>query len=442
MNAELPRLLVVTSNNFNLVNGGGITLTNLFRGWPSDRIANVHEDRMPEDHSVCRRFYRLSEEEIRWRWPFSLARRWYGRIKTDDARPTKGGLWEVNSQGGRWLGLLKRAMGEGVPKYACLTDRLKAWIEDFRPTLLYTFLGSLEQLHLTRLLVERFQIPLVVHMMDDWPAIVYQRGWLAPIVGPVLRHELKRVLAMATARLAICEPMCRQYERRYGYKFLAFQNALDTERWLPYSRTAWKANEPFVVRYVGSIVRGAQEQSLLDVARAVAELSAAGTAIRLEIHAPRHESSYLRACKIPDHILCLKGPPDPATIAQLLAGADLLVLPYNFDPHSARYIRLSLPTKAPAYMMSGTPVLVYAPADVATADYARREGWGYVVCCAGTADVAAALRLLIDDETLRARLGRRARLVAQANHDATKVRPAFWNTLCAAAARDLGAVKG
>ena len=79
MSAELPRVLVVTSNNFNLVNGGGITLTNLFSGWPHDRLANVHDDALAEDHSVCRTFYRLTEEEIQWVWPFSLARAWYGR---------------------------------------------------------------------------------------------------------------------------------------------------------------------------------------------------------------------------------------------------------------------------------------------------------------------------------------------------------------------------
>lgn len=79
MSVELPRVLVVTANNFNLVSGGGITLTNLFRGWPHDRLANVHEDAVPEDHSVCRTFYRLTEEEIRWNWPFSLLQGWYGR---------------------------------------------------------------------------------------------------------------------------------------------------------------------------------------------------------------------------------------------------------------------------------------------------------------------------------------------------------------------------
>src|SRR5688572_10627331 len=66
-----PRVLVVTSNNFNLFTGGGITLTNLFREWPGSNIANVHEDATPEDHSVCGNFYRLSDE-IRWSWPLRV----------------------------------------------------------------------------------------------------------------------------------------------------------------------------------------------------------------------------------------------------------------------------------------------------------------------------------------------------------------------------------
>jgi hypothetical protein len=82
---DYPRILVVTGNNFNLVTGGGITLTNLFRGWPADRLANLHDDATPVDRTVCRNFYRLTEQEIRWVWPFSLVRRSYGHFKRRSA---------------------------------------------------------------------------------------------------------------------------------------------------------------------------------------------------------------------------------------------------------------------------------------------------------------------------------------------------------------------
>ena len=99
------------------------------------------------------------------------------------------------------------------------------------------------------------------------------------------------------------------------------------------------------------------------IARAIARLSAEAIDVQLWIHSPPQESAYLR--DLASHAVRIEGPPDPKSIAALLAGTDLLVLPYNFDARSARYIRLSLPTKAPAYMISGTPILVYAPGDVA-----------------------------------------------------------------------------
>ncbi|MBX3340546.1 MAG: hypothetical protein KF711_03090 [Nitrospira sp.] len=430
MNQELPRVLVVTSNNFNLVTGGGITLTNLFRGWPDDRLANLHEDSLPDDHSVCRTFYRLTEEEIRWVWPFSLARTWYGR-KKQQALASEGGSSGSSGQG--LLGSLRRLIGDGAPKRAHLTPALIEWVERFRPTLLYGFLGSLEQLTLTRALARRFKVPLVIHMMDDWPAVLYRSGLLSPIMGPMIQHELHCVLREARGRFAICDAMCEEYAHRYGYAFHSFQNALVPAEWLPHARTQWQAGQPFVVRYVGSIVPDGQKESLQDIACVVAGLREAGRQIELHIHSPQKDTEYLRALQFPPEAIKVEGPPEASIVPRLLAASDLLLLPYNFDARSARYIRLSLPTKAPAYMISGTPVLVYAPADVATARYATREEWGYVVSEQGQEAVKAALTQLMDDASLRERLGRRAQVVAVERHDAERVRREFWRSLTAAA---------
>lgn len=439
MNEELPRVLIVTSNNFNLVTGGGITLTNLFRGWPHDRLANLHEDVLPDDHSVCRTFYRLTEEEIRWVWPFSLVRAWYGR-KKQQGLAGEGGVHGSTGQG--WLGSLKRLVGDGVPKRARLTPALIEWVERFRPTLLYGFLGSLEQLTLTRALAARFKVPLVVHMMDDWPAVLYRSGLLSSIMGPLIQRELRCALDEARGRFAICDAMCEEYERRYGYVFRSFQNALVPAEWLPYARTQWQTGKPFVVRYVGSIVPDGQKESLKDIALAVASLRAAGRQIELRIHSPRRDTEYLRLLSLPSDAIMIEGPPDSPGVPHLLAQSDLLLLPYNFDARSARYIRLSLPTKAPAYMISGTPILVYAPADVATARYATREEWAYVVSEQGQQAVAQGLGHLMDNASLRERLGRRAQAVAVARHDAERVRREFWQSLVSAARPDSPPVDG
>ena len=48
---------------------------------------------------------------------------------------------------------------------------------------------------------------------------------------------------------------------------------------------------------------------------------------------------------------------DDAVYFRTLAAADILSLPVNFDARSIRYIRLSMPTKIPSYLLIGTPVL-------------------------------------------------------------------------------------
>jgi len=424
---DFPRLLVVTSNNFNLATGGGITLTNLFRGWPVDRIANVHEDPTPEDHSVCQNFYRLSEEEIRWVWPFSLAQ---------SRRPAGNGTGAIPVVGeegeSAWLRFVRWALGDGMPRTARITDRLTRWLEAFQPEVLYGFLGSMAQIRLVRELARALHIPVVVHIMDNWPMVLYRRGLLGPLLRRLVRSEFEEVLRNASVHMGICEEMCEEYSQRYGYSFQAFHNALDIEQWLPYAKHDWKAGAPFRIRYVGSIVVDGQRESLREVCEAVAGLRDSGASVELWVHAPREQTAYLHNGCYPLDGLRLEDPPCPGSIPHLLAKADLLVLPFNFDTHSAEYIRLSMPTKVPAYMASGTPVLVYGPSGIATSRYAEREGWGHVVSTRGIPALQQGLLSLMSDQAARERLGRRAQALARERHDAAKVRPAFWDALAAA----------
>jgi glycosyltransferase involved in cell wall biosynthesis len=434
--SEFPRVLVVTSNNFNLVAGGGITLTNLFQGWPADRIANLHEDPTPEDHSVCQKFYRLSEEEIQWAWPFSLFKAWYeGPPSMSDGNRVAGEGTETPIQvleGAKLLQMARRVFGDGVPRNARISNPLQHWLDAFQPQVLYGFLGSMAQIRLVGELKRRYRLPVAIHMMDDWPAVIYRRGLFGPLLRRVVQREFEAVLREAHLCLAICEEMCEEYQERYGRQFLPFHNAIDIDQWIPHAERDWTAGSPFIVRYVGSIVPDAQREALKDVCKAVANLRASKRSIEMWVHAPKTQSSYLKDCGFSVDGVRLVDPPPPETVPRLLSEADLLVLPFNFDSRSARYIRLSMPTKVPAYMASGTPILVYGPAGIATARYAEREGWGHVLST-GPAPLQRTLLWLMDDQVAREQLGRRAQRLACEHHDAAKVRPAFQMALARAA---------
>ena len=69
------RILLITSNTFNSYTGTGITLSNLFGGWPIDRIAIVHNDKYETNNNICRLEYKVSESEKNYVFPISILKR-------------------------------------------------------------------------------------------------------------------------------------------------------------------------------------------------------------------------------------------------------------------------------------------------------------------------------------------------------------------------------
>jgi glycosyltransferase involved in cell wall biosynthesis len=424
--AARPRVLFVTPAAFNHLTGGGVTFSNLFADWPQDRLATVHNDAVPTTEDVCNRYYVLGRDEIDLVPPLGLARSW----RDDDAGVGAGAAIPVAaSQGG---GLIGRIQGDSAPQLARLSEALEQWITAFRPDLMFTLLGTNAIMSLVSQIRRRFNLPMVVHLMDDWPRVQYQRGLFAPLERARMHRLLADNLENAVATLGIGDAMCRTFSERYGHRFVAFQNCVDVARWSGSVRTdGAPRNKPLSVLYFGSVFANAQLQSLVDLCHAVVRLNASGMPVRLSISSPNFciEPHRERLLIDPAAIDLIPPTEDDAAFFGALSAADALVLPVNFDADSVAFIRYSMPTKVPAYLASGTPVLVYGPRGVAQVDYAAEYGWGEVVSDRDPSALDAGLRRVLEDASLREQLRQRAQAIAAERHDAAMVRTAFQNLL-------------
>jgi glycosyltransferase involved in cell wall biosynthesis len=428
--SEFPRVLFVTSAAFNHLTGGGVTFSNLFAGWPKDRLATVHNDAVPTTDDVCNRYYVLGRAEIDLVAPLRIA-----RVLRERGNGTAATRHDAMLRPAGSGGLIARIQGDSAPQRVRLSARLERFIAEFRPDLIYTLLGANAFMDLAARIRRRFALPMVVHLMDDWPSINYRRGLFARCERARMQRLLKDNLAAATMRMGIGAAMCEAFSRRYGQPFVPFQNCVDVARWQAVVRSdSTVRNAPPRVLYVGSVFANAQLASLIELCGAVARLNAAGTPLQFDIASPSFLAAPHRAALAIDPAIRLIEPiEDDREFYRALAAADALVLPVNFDPASVAYIRYSMPTKVPAYMASGTPILVYGPRGVAQVDYAAEDGWGLVVSEPSPAALDAGLRRILTDLDLRERLRSRAQTLAAANHDTTRVRRAFQDALKAAA---------
>lgn len=432
-----PRVLFLTSSAFNKVNGGGITFTNLFQGWPSEDIATVHNDSIPVLYDVCHQYFYLTKREIhRWGWlRFILA----GDSSSESTTITP--ISAETSGVHRILRRIKKILfGDGIPHETKLSVELENWVSNFQPTLIYTILGSNEMMELAEKLRIRFGLPLVVHIMDDWPAVIYRGGIFSVLQRWKKTRLLQSLMNVAVARFAISQEMAEAYEERYKSPFQSFQNAINVDFWQRFVKDPLSVGKPIRVAYLGSVMPFAQLESLIDCANAIQALSDENFPIRLEIYSPSHAVEQYRGRLVVGEAITLQDTMvDDEDFFRTLQAVDILVLPVNFDSYTVKYIRYSMPTKVPAYLTVGTPILVYGPAEVAQISYAKKAGWGMPVTKRDMGELKIALRRLATDSQLRQELSARARQMARIHHDARVVRKQFQEALVAASTSYLSA---
>lgn len=426
MNTQ-ARVLILTPEAFNKVTGGGITLSNLFAGWPCEAIATIHSGTLPVTTDVCDRYFQLTAKEVhRWGWlkyllpnspggaatPVPLIRR-----RRDYIKPV---LRKIKNL----------VFGDGIPEQVQLTPELCNWIEAFRPTVLYTILGSNAMMELAERLRVQYSLPLVVHIMDDWVSVIYRGGLLSPWQRRKKERLFKNLMEVASARLAICDEMAHAYRQRYGRTFQSFQNTIELNAWRNYIKNPEAIGLPVRVAYIGSIFPNAQLDSLVDCCKAVHELHEEGDPITLEIYSPRHLAEIYRTELVLGMAISMRDVmTDDATFFATLQAVDILILPVNFDPDTVAFIRYSMPTKVPAYLAVGTPILAYGPGEVAQIAYATEAGWAVTVTERDIGKLKQAFRRLAKDVPLRTGLFKRAQDAAQRNHDAKVVRSGFQAAL-------------
>lgn len=428
---RFPRVLFVTPVAFNPFTGGGATFTSLFTGWPKDCLATIHNDPDPVTNDICDNYYALRSEELDFIEPFGWLRR--RRQSANTSAQAVATDASSNSQTS-WIESVRHVLlADSVPQRATLTPELHRWIADYKPEVIYTILGSNGMMALIENIRSTFHLPLVVHIMDDWATSAHRRGVFAPIERFRMNRWLKHFFSVSDSCLAISPAMQEAYSKRYGRAFPAFQFTLDVERWAATAKRDLKSAQPPEFLYVGSIFPDAQLQSLIDCARAIAELNNEGFASKLRVvTSARNIARFRHQLGLHPNVALVTSDFDEVEFFNMLARADALLLPMNFDSHSVDLMRYSMPTKVPSYLVSATPCLVYGSAQTAQVQYARDAGWGHVIAQRSMPALKAGLRRIVEDLPLRQTLSAAARK-ASINHDAKIVRPAFQNVLREAA---------
>ncbi|RJQ18371.1 MAG: hypothetical protein C4560_07440 [Nitrospiraceae bacterium] len=435
---DYPKVLII-GQTFNYTSGSGITKSNLFKGWPKDRIA-VATDEKIED-LMCEKYYQIGYNELKRPWPFNCLQ---GKTKSGpvDIKALRNKntsqcntVKNLNKRSELYSLLLRRGYHfflhfSGVYNKICtsrISDEFLRWVKDFNPDIIYDQLSTLASIRFLSRLHHITKKPIAIHIMDDWMSTINQYGLFYFYWKKVINDEFSLLLNEASVLMSICQEMSDEYEIRFNKKFLPFHNPVDLDFWTQNSKTQWNINKPFKILYSGRIGKGTLN-SVTSIAKAVDVLASEGYDIVFQIQSTFMTDAFASKMKRFSNTV-INTPLPYNKLPEKFSSVDLLVLPIDFDLHSLRFLKLSMPTKTSEYMATGTPILVYASECTALSKYAEREGWGYVVSSSGITTLINAIKTLYTDGSARRKIGMRAKELARINHDAGRIREDFKKTL-------------
>lgn len=427
---SLPRVLIIGqpfNNNF----GGGITQANLFGGWDKDKIAVVCTDHMFNNLNteICDTYYLLGSEEYKWVFPFSLLQRKVlsGERKisgTHDASENAPVSVKSNLRTRlidkyfypflEWVGLF-----HNMSKIT-LSDELCKWIDDYKPDIIYAQATTREAVLFCTMMQEYINKPMIYHVMDDWPSTISQKGPFKNLWHKRIDKELRILLSRSSVLLSISHDMAEEYKLRYGRDFTTFHNPIEIDFWKSHQRKNYELNGSPEILYAGRIGTG--------IDRSLESMAAAIEKVNNEFK--RSVQFILQTKDKPlwvDNYSCVQHKSLVAydQLPKVFAEADFLYLPYDFSAESIRFIKYSMPTKAPEYMVSGTPIIVFGPGETALVKDAQRNNWGKVVTENNIALLADAVNTMVSDIEARKQIAQNAVSIAETNYNSVRIRNNF-----------------
>jgi len=433
---SFPKVLII-GQSFNKKSGGGVTISNLFMGWPKDRLAvasnvNLYSDL---DTSVCDTYYQLGYNNKLHPFPLNiiLPKIHCGLLPvttntgtaTKEVQPVKSGKYKIIYQG---LTALLHFFGLYNVFYKLkITADFSAWIKEYNPDIIYTQLASLELVRLVDDLYEHTKKPVAIHIMDDWPLTINKPGIFYGYWQNVIDKEFRKLISKSAVLLSISDAMGDEYKQRYGREFIPFHNPIDINYWKPVEPKTYTLKNKFTILYAGRIGFGIKS-SIADIAAAVNEIAITNKNIVFEIQTA-DEQELSKHIALNEQVKWMQ-PIAYGALPAKFSGVDLLLLPQDFDEKAVRFLKYSFPTKVSEYMISGTPILVYGDERTGLTKYVLKEKWAYVVTENKKAALVKAITDLYNDRQLRQQLAERAQQMAIEREDAVTVRKAFAKVLC------------
>ena len=427
-NLNYPKILIL-GETFRRDTGGGITLKNYFKNWDKKSIIVASKSVENVDLSYCNSYYIFGNSEKLIPFIFRNILRYPEKkvLNSEELQSSKTDFSKTENEikqnriKKNFLKAVSHFIGiHYLINYIRISNELYTWIKKLNPDVIYFQPNSFADISFLYRLNKKLKLPVVTHVVDD-----YRNKDNFSLFRVIVRMQsskmIRNIINQSCLNLSICDEMSEEYYKRFNKIFYPFVNPVDFQLnpVINYSNKLKK----FKIIYAGRITIGNIEaiSTYIDV---VESLQNDGIDILFDIYSSDFISEIIKKTQKSQAVF-FKGYLEHSKINETLSRYDLLFLPLSFSKKSIKYTRLSLPTKTSEYMISGVPILIYAPTETALYRYAARKEWAFLISSAREIVIKDQIREIIQEPEQRKKYAEKAYEIASTYHNAENKRMAF-----------------
>lgn len=263
--------------------------------------------------------------------------------------------------------------------YSILPYRISVELNDFiiksKIDVIYTCTASPRSYKLIFTLSQKYHIPVIPHILDDWPNILFEG---APLLSPIKRRFLTKfenLIRKSHTVFTACDLMSEGYSKRYGT-----QNFISLMHCVPELSLVKSSNyrNPIKIIYGGSLYLD-RDIIIAQLSNKMQEMGVAD-AFEIDIYSSKLQWEGLKTSFESCTNVYYKGSVSQEEMFKIIIDdADILLLPESFDEESLKYIRYSMSTKIPEYLSSGHPILAIGNKEQGSINYLMKNDAAYVI---------------------------------------------------------------
>ena len=428
-NRNLPKVLAISISTWHK-DSGIHTQTDLFKFWDPNKVAHIYTRSNYPDTPVCNKFFQISENgvirSVLSRKP--IGREVFNRQKAEDSADIKAirsekKLYNFAHKEKNWFLTCVRELVWFLGKWK--TKALDNYVEDVNPDLYFIpIYGVAYMAWLQLYIIKKFPRPYVCFMTDDnYSYMACGKNPWAWLHRYILRKGVRKIIKNCNEIFVITETEAKETDEIFGTNSIVLTKGID------YSKLRFDNREPgnpIKMVYTGNLLIG-RSTSLVEISKAMANINKGRIKLTFDIYTPTIVDE--ETTKILNSNGCTKHPPVPKEqIFDIQSNADIVVFVESLEKSHRYDARLSFSTKLTDYFASGKCIFAIGDKIIAPIQYLKK--YDCAVVATEYSQVEEQLCKLIDNPCFITEYGKKAFEIGKMNHEESKVRKTFVDTLC------------